>query len=554
MFYSNVPSRHKGAYCLVAGGASVALILAACQSHELKEGFAPPTQEADTTVSTTAGTPAAAVVIGGLTLSPTSATLAPAAQVKFRPLGWLPEGGDPITASVTWSATGGTITSDGLYTAGSVPGSYQVVAKSTTTPHVEAAPITITGTAAVIQSISVSPTSASVVAKATRQFSATATLSNGTTQTSPAVTWVATGGTISSGGMYIAGTTPGSYRVIASSSNGKKDTSAVSVVALDTTRLTLTPATVSLAPGQTQQFTVTATLNNGSTVSSPTVTWNATGGTITSAGQYTAGTTAGSYRVIASQVGGGVGDTSAVTILTSGTSPPPSGGGSYPNRPSTYSTVVSDYDFSENPPTTSADQPVGTKGWWMIGGGTSVVRRLSDASAPVSGPNVWEQTFAPGAGGENAAGIIYRNGTQVSGSKLYVSLWVWYSPGFEWNTTSQKLLYWEDGNILLQQDHNGVPLSMYIGAYDKVYDPNVCSIPPLSAFEGKWHQVEWQVERGSPGLLRVWLDGKLCSDYRVNVPTISRSAEFNLNSTWGGGGTRTRTSYRRVDHIFLARP
>ena len=51
----------------------------------------------------------------------------------------------------------------------------------------------------------------------------------------------------------------------------------------------------------------------------PAVTYSATGGTITSGGLYTAGSTAGTFRVIATQQGGTLADTAAVTI----TAPPP---------------------------------------------------------------------------------------------------------------------------------------------------------------------------------------------------------------------------------------
>ncbi len=46
----------------------------------------------------------------------------------------------------------------------------------------------------------------------------------------------------------------------------------------------------------------------------PGVTYSATGGTITTGGLYTAGSTAGTFRVIAVQQGGTLADTSAVTL------------------------------------------------------------------------------------------------------------------------------------------------------------------------------------------------------------------------------------------------
>src|SRR5207244_4128793 len=62
-----------------------------------------------------------------------------------------------------------------------------------------------------------------------------------------------------------------------------------------------------------QQFTAHGTLSNGDSVA-VNVVFAATGGTITAAGLYTAGQAAGTYRVIATQQGGTLADTSIVTI------------------------------------------------------------------------------------------------------------------------------------------------------------------------------------------------------------------------------------------------
>ncbi len=50
----------------------------------------------------------------------------------------------------------------------------------------------------------------------------------------------------------------------------------------------LTPASASLATGGTQQFSVSGQWSNGATTA-PSVTYSATGGTITAGGLYTAG-------------------------------------------------------------------------------------------------------------------------------------------------------------------------------------------------------------------------------------------------------------------------
>jgi hypothetical protein len=69
----------------------------------------------------------------GITVSPTAAALAPGGQKDFdaTPKDLL----DPnANGGITWSATGGTVDANGLYTAPSTPGTYEVRAKSSLNP------------------------------------------------------------------------------------------------------------------------------------------------------------------------------------------------------------------------------------------------------------------------------------------------------------------------------------------------------------------------------------------------------------------------------------
>ena len=81
-----------------------------------------------------------------------------------------------------------------------------------------------------LSAIEVSPGSATVAGGATQQFSAVGRMSDNSTS-AVLVTWSATGGTISTGGLYTAGSTAGTaYRVIAVQQGGTRaDTSAVTV-------------------------------------------------------------------------------------------------------------------------------------------------------------------------------------------------------------------------------------------------------------------------------------------------------------------------------------
>ncbi len=87
-------------------------------------------------------------------------------------------------------------------------------------------------------------------------------------------------------------------------------------------QLSLSPAAATVAPGGTVQYTAQGKLIDGTTIS-PSLTFVVTGGgTITTGGLFTAGATAGTELVIATQTGGPIGtppcctDTSVVTVTT----------------------------------------------------------------------------------------------------------------------------------------------------------------------------------------------------------------------------------------------
>jgi hypothetical protein len=82
--------------------------------------------------------------------------------------------------------------------------------------------------------------------------------------------------------------------------------------------------------GGTQRFAATAHLGDGRTIGA-IVTYQMTGGSISSAGIYTAGQTAGTFRVIATQSGGTLADTAVVTV----TAPPPTASPTPPPPPPT---------------------------------------------------------------------------------------------------------------------------------------------------------------------------------------------------------------------------
>jgi hypothetical protein len=259
---------------------------------------------------------------GPIVINPRSVTLETNQQVVFRAYESAAVG-SALVSSIEWTATGGVIRGDGTYSSSST-GEFKVRGKRKGNPHnvPDTSVVIVVPPQPTLQSIDISPTSASVAAGGQHTFTATGKLSDGST-VPIGVTWSATGGAIDPGGVYTAGTATGTYRVIAQgASSPVADTSTVTITAAPATvqAVVLSPDTVTLPGGTTQQFGATARMSDGST-GSVAVTYAATGGTINSTGLYTAGPTAGTFRVIATHSGGTVADTSRVSITTAAAPP-----------------------------------------------------------------------------------------------------------------------------------------------------------------------------------------------------------------------------------------
>jgi uncharacterized protein YjdB len=179
--------------------------------------------------------------IAALTVSPSTKTLQAGEAFRFVANGWLQGSPLPVSTPVTWSATGGAVDQSGNYTAGSVAGTFVVRARSTLiTWRVDSAIVTIVGgssgggstppppPAPTVQSFTMSPSSISLLALGTQQFSASAVWSDGVSRPVN-VTYSATGGSVTSGGLFAAGLLAGEFRVIAACDCGKADTSSVSI-------------------------------------------------------------------------------------------------------------------------------------------------------------------------------------------------------------------------------------------------------------------------------------------------------------------------------------
>jgi hypothetical protein len=204
------------------------LILAGCSSGDLTQSSDLPDSELVGVDATAAGRKEGQNRLAGVSLSPTSVTLEPGATQRFTATVKLRDGGTSTTWPVKWSATGGTI-DHGLYTA-RTPGVHRVIVTSWYGTFADTAVVTVSGTAGTLVSLSVTPGSATLATGGTQRFAVSGKLSDGTT-TVPSVTWTVTGGTITSDGLYTAGSEVGTYRAVARHESNLADTATITIAA-----------------------------------------------------------------------------------------------------------------------------------------------------------------------------------------------------------------------------------------------------------------------------------------------------------------------------------
>src|SRR6266550_2643601 len=233
--------------------------------------------------------------------SPASITLDPYETQQFLTFGRT-QAGDSVPVAVRWSASGGTITTGGLYTADTSFGTYQVTATATTSTVTSSSTVRNRGA---LTQVFVTPGAASVAAGGKQQFAAYGRKRNGDS-VAVNVSYAATGGIISAAGLYSAGQSAGRYQVIAVSNPAAlADTATVTISVLPVTSVAVTPVTASVTVGQTVSLTATPEDANGNALSGRVVTWVSSAAavaTVVGNGQVT-GVTAGLALITATSEG-----------------------------------------------------------------------------------------------------------------------------------------------------------------------------------------------------------------------------------------------------------
>ncbi len=138
--------------------------------------------------------------------------------------------------------------------------------------------LTGTGTAAILESIAITPNPPSVTVGSTLQLTATGTYSDGSTQNlTTTASWVSSPTSIATIGLHTGlakGVAAGSATITASLST-VKTTATLTVSSATLVSIAVTPSTASVAAGNTKQFTATGTYSNGTTQNlTDTATWS----------------------------------------------------------------------------------------------------------------------------------------------------------------------------------------------------------------------------------------------------------------------------------------
>jgi hypothetical protein len=494
-----------------------------------------------------------------LTISPASVALATGSTQAFSALGTFSDS-TRLPISVTFSATGGTITPGGIYTAGSTTGPFRVVATDATGLFADTATVTLNAANATLTSIQVNPTTLSVLVGGTQQFNVVGFMSDGT-QVAVPVAWSVSGGSITPTGFYTAPQTAGSYRVIAAAvSGGKADTTLVTVnPAVTLTKINVTPSNSSILTGGIQQFVATGQLSNGG-ATAVTVNWSATGGTISSTGQYTAGNTVGTFRVIAVQQGGTLADTSAVVIQVL----PPPGSNACTFEPAGM-TPVFNSPWDAVPPVAPANDAFG----WNVRSLFERTNKLfirQDAAAPKSPSNVIEGVFPQGSSGGSAPFRLTRNFNRNT-AELYFCIFTMLDPQFTNNgNTGTKfgfiLTPYAGGTSGLNHYFNlTTNLGINLQSAGAILNRNMRSSFSLVNHRGEWVKIEFYVKGNSvgnaDGIARMWVNGVRvldATDVQYFLP--AQLPAFNgitWNPTYGGGSNPVPYDMSQfIDHWYLS--
>lgn len=257
-----------------------------------------------------------------IAITNTSVFMAMSSTLQFTATG-TDVNGNPVSLTPSWSivAGGGTISDLGLFTSGTVAGTFTETVRAASGALSTYATVTVTPGPLATISLTPSPTTLDI--GSTQQFTATGqdAYSN-SVALSPVWSVLTGGGAIDSSGLFIAGSVAGTFNgTIRGTSGSISGYASVIVNAGPLATIVVTGNTPSMLVGTTRQLTALGSDAYSNSVPMA-ATWSvvAGGGTVSSSGLFTAGSLAG---VFTNTVLAASGNVSGLATMTVTAAPPP---------------------------------------------------------------------------------------------------------------------------------------------------------------------------------------------------------------------------------------
>ena len=323
--------------------------------------------------------PAPDPIVTTVTVSPSSASVAVGATTPLQATVKDQNGSVMTGPMVTWSSnsTGvATVNTAGVVT-GVAAGPATITATTAGISGTSAITVTTVPVTPVVTTVTVAPTSASVVAGATRQLVPTVKDQNGSVMTGQTIAWTTSNpsaATVNSAGL-VTGVAAGSATITATTA-GKSGTSAITVTAVVpvVTTVTVAPTSASVVAGSTTPLVATVKDQNGNVMTGQAVAWTSNNipvAIVNSSGLVT-GVVPGSATITATS--SGKTGTSNITVTAI-----PSGGGTLLFQEDFENTSLSSRGWYDN---TNA---VLSTAEHMTGSASAQYRFTAGATSPTSG-------------------------------------------------------------------------------------------------------------------------------------------------------------------------
>lgn len=458
--------------------------------------------------------------------------------------------------TVRWSSsntTVATVSSTGTVTAKTV-GTALVTATASNGAVDNFSTAVVSGTASVasaakVASVQVSAPATTMTLGAAQTATATARDSAGTVLTGRTVTWSVSSGTslmVNASGVVTA--LAGGTESVVATVDGVKGAQTLTVATV--TSVAVSPKTgTALAPAQTRQFTTVATWSDQ--VTRPvSITYTATGGTISTSGLYTAGQLAGTFMVIANCACGRA-DTAAVSIAA------PVG-------------------------TTSTLAPWSIVRDFNTGALGTVAQRTADGFDDVAANSVYSKdqsvdgtqavrlSIDSGSTGWGTfGGIIKFPRKMVAGDELWIDLDVYFPESFDFVAAGNGAKFLRVDTKTAAGDNGGYnnlyfstgSRSSYLFQYIKEIENQWLTMGKQGDLtKGQWHRISMHIRydavaasQGGKSQVRIWQDGLLILD-APQTKTLTNATDyattFYLFTYWNLGAPKAQQVW--ADNIKLA--